>query len=133
MAAGEDERQPLVGDRAHVLVLAGELLEPCEQLGLAFERPLAPDPVDRPVARRRDDPGAGIARHAVHRPALERRGEGVLHSVLGEVEVAEDADEDRDRTSPLLAEDGRDRSAQPRSTTGRTSIDPYSDAGIFAA
>ena len=65
-------------------------------------------------------------------PALEGCREGVLNRVLGELEVAEDADEDRDRTSPLLAEDGPDVGYE-RSTTGRTSIDPYSDAGIFAA
>src|SRR4029450_1266193 len=54
------------------------------------------------------------------------------HRVLGELEVTEDADEDRDGTSPLLAEDGADV-GQERSTTGRTSIEPYSDEGIFAA
>jgi hypothetical protein len=38
-------------------------------------------------------------------PALDRRREGVLYGVLGELEVAEDADEDGDRMSPLLTED----------------------------
>jgi hypothetical protein len=45
---------------------------------------------------------------AVTRPALDSRCEGVLYRILGELEVAEDADEDGDRTSPLLAEDGAD-------------------------
>jgi hypothetical protein len=42
------------------------------------------------------------------RPALERRRERVRDRVLGELEVAEDADEDRDRTAPLLPEDALD-------------------------
>jgi hypothetical protein len=66
------------------------------------------------------------------RPAFERGCERVLNRVLGELEVAEDADEDCDRTAPLLPEDGRNV-CQGRSTTGRTSTDPYSDAGILAA
>jgi hypothetical protein len=39
------------------------------------------------------------------RPALEGDCERVLHGVLGELEVAEDADEDGDGTTPLLAEE----------------------------
>ena len=79
-----------------------------EELGLPRQRPVAANPVDRAVLGRRDDPGAGIGRCSVTRPALQRRCEGVLDGVLGEVEVAEHADEDRDRTSPLLAEDAID-------------------------
>jgi hypothetical protein len=132
MAAGEDEREPLVGDRAHLVLLVGELGEPGEELRLPLEGAVAADPVDRAVPCRRDDPRTGVPRRAVPRPALERRRERVLYGVLGEVEVAEDADEDRDGTSPLLAEDRRDV-GYSRSTTGRTSIEPYSAAGIFAA
>ena len=59
VAAGEDEAQPLVGDRAHVVLLLGsQLLESREELGLPRERALAPDAVDRAVSRRRDDPRA---------------------------------------------------------------------------
>jgi hypothetical protein len=50
-----------------------------------------------------------MARHPVTRPALECRRERILHRVLGELEVTEDADEDRDGMSPLLAEEGVDR------------------------
>ena len=38
------------------------------------------------------------------RPRLERADEGLLDGLLGEVEVAEDADERRDRPPRLLAE-----------------------------
>ena len=51
VAAGEDEREAVVGDRAHVVLLGRQRLEPRQQLGLAGEGLLAPDPVDRAVAR----------------------------------------------------------------------------------
>jgi len=89
--------------------LCAQFLESREQLGLACERALAPDPVDRAVAGGGDDPCTGIARRSVARPALERRCERVLYRILGELEVAEDADQDRDCASPLLAEEGFDR------------------------
>ena len=73
-----------------------------EQLRLAHERLLASDPVDRAVARRRDDPRAWVRRRPVARPALRGPDEGVLHRVLGEVEIAEDAAEDRDATRTLV-------------------------------
>ena len=95
VAAGEDQLEPLVAD--HGLLVVRELFGPREQLGLARQCLLPTDPVDGRVPRRRDDPGAGIARRSVARPALGRAHEGVLHRVLGEVEVTEDAAEDRDR------------------------------------
>jgi hypothetical protein len=101
-----------------------------EQLTLAGERLLAADAVDRPVSRRRDDPGARVGRQPVIVPAVERGREGVLHRILGELELAaENAGEDRDGAPPLVAEDrfellyadtsaarittGRDRSQEP--------------------
>ena len=84
-------------------------LESREELRLSRERLVAPDQVDRPVSRRRDDPGAGVRRRSVPRPALDRCREGVLNRLLGEVEVAEDPGEDRDRAAELLAEGGGDR------------------------
>ena len=115
MAAGEDEREPLVGDRAHVVVLARELLQPCEELHLLAKDAIAPDAVDRAVLRGRDDPGRGVARVALSRPALERRRERVLDGVLGELEVAERAGEDPDSVSPLLPEDLLDACLQTSS------------------
>jgi hypothetical protein len=120
MAAGEDERQAVVGDGGHVLLLFGQRLEAAEELGLALEDAVSPDAIDGTIASGRDDPGAGRARHAVARPALESRGERVLNRVLGEFEVTEGASEDRDRTSPFLAEDLFDG----HSTMGRISREP---------
>ena len=50
----------------------------------------------------------GLAGHAPLRPDLESRDERVLDRLLGEVEVAEDADERRDRPPLLLAEQAVD-------------------------
>jgi hypothetical protein len=112
VADGEDQPQPLVGDRAHerlVLVLAAQR----PQLGLQRDPPagpaaLAPDPVDRPVARRGDDPRRRVRGRAVARPALQRDQERVLDRLLGAIEVAEDAREQRDRLPRLAPEQAVD-------------------------
>jgi hypothetical protein len=57
------------------------------------------------VARRRRQPRAGVARQAVLWPALRGARERLLSSFLGKVEVAEEADQRRKDTAPLLAED----------------------------
>ncbi len=60
VAAREEQREALVGDRAHVVVLRhGDRLEAGKQLRLARERALAADPVDRAVSRCGDDPRPG--------------------------------------------------------------------------
>jgi hypothetical protein len=103
VAAGEDEGEPLVGNRAHVVLLL-DRLDRCEPLE---RRPLrlAAQPVDRAVASGGDDPGTGIRRDAVAGPALRGDRERLLDGVLGEVEVAERADQDRDRAPELLPVD----------------------------
>jgi hypothetical protein len=64
------------------------------------------------------------------RPPLRRDGERLLDGLLGEVEVAEEADQGGEDTPPLLAEDPLDQC----STTGRTSIaPPIRAAGMRAA
>ena len=50
-------------------------------------------------ARRRGWPAA------VARPALGRQGEGLLRGFLGEVEVAEEADERGQHATPFVAKD----------------------------
>jgi len=76
-----------------------------EQAGLRRERPLAAQPVDGPVAGRRDEPGAGPLGDAVARPALGGDRERLLGGLLGEVEVAEEADQGGEDPPPLVAED----------------------------
>ena len=71
MAAGEEQLEPLVGDRRLVhLVLHG--LRHVEQPGLRGERAVAADPVDRAVARRGHQPGARVVA-ACRRAASARR------------------------------------------------------------
>ena len=70
------------------------------------------------------------------RPALGRLDEGVLHRVLGEIEIAEDAAEDRDAAGTLVAVRTGELvyEAVPEwSTMGRISILPSRASGTFAA
>ena len=90
-----------------------------QQLRLVGERPLAADAVDRPVAGGGDQPGSRVRRRAVARPALGGDRERLLGGLLGEVEVAEEADQGGEDAAPLLAEDLLESAPL---TTGRTSI-----------
>jgi hypothetical protein len=116
VAAGEDQPKPVVGHLVIGLRLlgvdllgpGGKSLQALEHLLLHLKRPLAPQPVDRLVAADPGDPGARVVRDAVCRPALERDDERLLDRLLGEVEVAEDPDQARDRPSRLVPEQAVD-------------------------
>jgi hypothetical protein len=109
VAAGEDQSQPIVRNGALVdfVLLAGGH-ERLELADLVLEPPRPPDPVDRLVPGGGRDPRPRVGRDAARRPDLERDDEGVLHGLLGEVEVAEHADERRDRPPRFLAEQAID-------------------------
>jgi hypothetical protein len=62
-----------------------------------------------------------VIRSPIAGPALGRDREGVLGGFLGEVEVAEEADQAREDAAPLVAEDVLEAQY---STTGRTSTAP---------
>jgi hypothetical protein len=69
---------------------------------------------------------------AVARPALGSDRERLLRGLLGEVEVAEEADQRSEDASPLVPEDLAEN--RYRSTSGRTSTPPpMLAAGILAA
>jgi hypothetical protein len=104
MATGEDELEALVRDRrlVHLVLHALRHLQPTQLLRV---RALAPEPVDRAIAGGGDEPGAWALRRAVARPAFGCDRERLLSGVLGEVEVAEDADQGGEDASPLVAED----------------------------
>src|SRR6266571_380138 len=131
MAAGEDQLQPLVGKARLVhLVLHG--FGDFQQAGLLGERALAAQAVDRAVAGRDRQPGAGIGRGAVARPALGGGRERFLGGLLGEVEVAEEANQTGEDAAPLVAEDLLED--RYHSTIGRTSTaPPMRAAGIREA
>jgi hypothetical protein len=101
-------------------------------VGLGGEYAVAAEPVDRLVARGRDQPGPGIGGYAVPRPALSGDDEGFLADFLGEIEIAEEADQRRQDTPPFVAEDPLDQ--ESISMIGRTSTEPpMRAAGICAA
>jgi hypothetical protein len=104
MAAREQQLEPLVLEGRGVLHLVRGLGQ-LEQAGLLRERPLAADAVDRAVARGRDQPDGRTGGDPVARPALGGDRERLLRGFLGEVEVAEEADQRGEDAAPLLAED----------------------------
>jgi hypothetical protein len=63
------------------------------------------DAVDRPVPGGGDQPCTGIGGLALARPALGGDRKGIRRGLLGELEVAEEADQRREDTPPLVAED----------------------------
>jgi hypothetical protein len=76
-----------------------------EQVRLRSERAVAADAVERTVARRHDQPRTRVVRRAVARPALGGDHERLLRSLLGKVEITEEADQGGDYPPPLLPED----------------------------
>jgi hypothetical protein len=111
VAAGEDQRQAVVGDGHGVVVLLaghGPLELGGQHRRLVGEALGAPQAVDRLVARRPGDPGGRLVRHAVARPALERDDEGLLDRLLGQVDVPQHASQHRDRPSRAVAEQAVD-------------------------
>jgi hypothetical protein len=70
---------------------------------------LAAEAVDRSIAGGGGDPAARVRRQAVARPCAQGDGERLLDCVLGEVDVAEGADQGGDRSAGLLAEDPANR------------------------
>ena len=122
MAAGEDEAQPIVlhdvlldrpvGGRRHAALRASR--RSASSPSDASNR--APAPI-RSIALKRPAETSqvrGLAGHAVPRPLLHGRGEGVVQRLLGEIEVAEEADERRENAAGLGSVDRVHRVAHAR-------------------
>ena len=91
-------------------------------------------PVDRFESACRDEPRARIRRHAFERPTLDRRRERILQRLLGEIEVAEEADQGGKDASGLGAVNRLDRVyGWLNSMIGRTSTVPCCAPGIREA
>jgi len=131
MAAGEDELEALVGEHCLVqVVVHGE--RHLEQVGLRGQRAVTADAVDRAIARGDHEPAARIRGDAVARPAFGSDCERLLCGLLGEIEIAEEADQGGDDASPLVAENLLEQCYI--STSGRTSTaPPMRAAGMRAA
>src|SRR5206468_3590426 len=103
-----------------------------QQAGLLGQGALAANAVDGTAPGGGDQPGARVRGGAVTRPALGRRREGLLRGFLGEIEVAEEADQRSEDATPFVAEDALEDDQY--STIGRISMAPPRRAGgIFAA
>ncbi len=101
MTAGEHQAEPVV---AHGAFLGRRVVGGAQQrcLGMAvLADGLPAEAVDCPVARGSDDPAGRAWRRAGARPAFNGHGEGLLDRLLGEVDIAEAADQDGDR-APVL-------------------------------
>ena len=110
MAAGEEQPQAVVGDRGHVGlggcgVGRGQRDELPQLVPVAA---VAPQAIDRAVACGGQDPGTGVVGQPVAGPALNGLYEGFLNRVLGQVDIAEDANEGGDRPPRLPPEQAVD-------------------------
>ena len=96
MAAREDQPQPVVRD-PFVVLLGGGRRRGVEPFGELRQRGVEASPaahgVDGFKAAGRNEPRPRIGRHTLARPLLQGRGEGIVQPLLGEVEVAEQADQ----------------------------------------
>ncbi len=70
---------------------------------LAAKRDLPADPVDRLVASDIDQPRPRIGRPLGGGPAFQRNGKGLLQNVFGEIEIADETDQRRQRPPRLVA------------------------------
>ena len=70
---------------------------------LAAKRDVAADAIDRLVASDIDQPRARIGRQAGGRPALQRHRKRILQRIFGEIEIADEADQRRQRPPRLVA------------------------------
>jgi hypothetical protein len=103
VTAGEDELQTLVrkgrGLHRHLSTILGS-----EQAELGREGPVAADAIRCLVPRRPHQPGARIIGDAVAWPSVGGDRERLGRGFLGEVKVAEEADQGGQDAAPFLAE-----------------------------
>ncbi len=147
MSRSRSSSTPLVVQRGSVGAAAIEALD---DLLLRRVEPGAPaDGVNGFESAGRHQPRPRPFRNALPRPLLDRRGEGVVERLLGEVEVAEEADQRREHAARLGPVDGVHRladpvrrvrihwglgiSGAPASQMGRTSTLPHCTPGIREA
>src|SRR5439155_25897441 len=103
VAAREQQLQPLVRDRALIGVALHDA-SLLEQASLLREPAAAANAIDGAVARGRDQPRSRVGREPRLAPALGGDREGLLRGFLGEIEVAEEANQRGQDPRPLLAE-----------------------------
>ena len=92
MTAREEQLEALVGE-GRVVHAVLHSLPHLEETRLRRERAIPANAVDGAIAGRRHEPGARAGGDTVLRPPLRSDRECVLRGFLGEVEVAEEADQ----------------------------------------
>jgi hypothetical protein len=108
VAAGEDEPQTVVGLARRGLAQGGQQPQLLGVLRLAAQA------IQALAAGGRQQPGARSIRHALARPVLESFDQRLRDELLGQVEVAEEADQARGEPAGLLAEDALERGVRSR-------------------
>src|SRR5262249_54507807 len=107
VTACEDESQTIVFDAALILEGGGRrwvrTRERNRDRAQRDRASIAPSAIDRAVTARADEPRPWVCWNRVASPRLDRDREGLLHRLLGAVEVAEEADERREDSPGVLA------------------------------
>jgi hypothetical protein len=115
MATGENEAKLVVLDQ---LVTELGVRRRCLQLDRdSFQGSVEPrtpaNPIDRLEATGRHQPPIGIGGHALTRPSLDGGGERLVHRLLGEIEIAEKADERGKDAAGVVSIEALDRLTSP--------------------
>jgi hypothetical protein len=115
MAAGEDQAQDVVFQRRRLRIFGYPLSDPMIGHEVGFDLPalgqkphVTPQAVDRLMTPDIDQPGAGICRDAFAWPLMNCCCEGILHGILGELEVAEQPDQRGQHAATFVAEQKSD-------------------------
>jgi hypothetical protein len=114
MAASEDQPQPVVLDA--FLVPGGLCAGGIDQRVGVFQllEPRTPaHPVDGLEAPGRNQPCPRIGGHAIARPLLQRRTEGIVQRLFGEIEVAEEANQGGEDAARVGAVEAAHRRPHP--------------------
>ncbi len=103
MATGEDQSQAIIFNAL--------VLRDCGLTRLSFqlrgiESGAAAQGVNRFKAARGNQPGSSVLGHTGLRPLSERCGEGIMHRVLGKIEIAQQTDECGENAARLRAING---------------------------
>ena len=139
VAAHEEHPELVVVHRRALEVVRGVVAHGFHQVGrVGRGDAIVAQAVERLTPRGRGQPGARTVRYAAAIPLDRRCDEGVLDDVLGEREVAVQPPRDvGQHGGALVAIRPLERAGRcahvSSSTIGRTSTEPYSADGIFAA
>ena len=112
MAARENQAQHIVRQPVVFRCIFGKPLSDPEirhevsfdLLALGQEAHVAPQAVDRFMAPDIDQPSPRICGDTFARPLRERRREGILHGIFGELEIADEPNESGQHAATLVAE-----------------------------